>query len=165
MALRSMEGVKKAAFGIALFDNICKMPIGNALIPATSSGVAAGLQCVQSLRAEGGNGGEAACLNACLAMGPQAVFFLGDGGWDASALMAAASGCGAVIHSIAFFTSGGGLQEIAASTGGVYREIHGVGDLARDTSPSRQQDGGIDDLDASSNSDGSEEESDESFCE
>ena len=33
------------------------------------------------------------------------------------------------VHSIAFFTSGGGLPEIAQITGGTYREINGEGDL------------------------------------
>ena len=94
-----------------------------------------GLDCVRNLRARGGNGGEAACLNACLAMGPEAVFFLGDGGWDSGALIAAAAGCGAVLHSIAFFTSGGGLREIASSTGGTYREVNGAADLAEEPGP------------------------------
>ena len=73
---------------------------------------------------------------------PQAVFFLGDGGWDAAALIQTAQGASATIHSIAFFTSGGGLKEIAAMTSGTYREINGEADLAAATAPSTTSSGG-----------------------
>jgi hypothetical protein len=50
---------------------------------------------------------------------------------DAKELIAAAGGApeGLPIHSIAFFTSGGGLPEIAEMTGGTYREVNGPEDL------------------------------------
>ena len=51
-------------------------------------------------------------------------------------MIAAAQGVSATIHSIAFFTSGGGLEEIAGMTGGTYQEIHGEADLAAGTAPS-----------------------------
>jgi hypothetical protein len=75
--------------------------------------------------------------------GPQAVFFLGDGGWAEEALLAAAQEAkrlGVVVHSIAFFTSGGGLPQIADLTGGTYREINGPDDLAIDQAPQRRSD-------------------------
>jgi hypothetical protein len=131
-ALRSMSGAHGAEFGIALFDTGCQLPLGDKLLKATKSGVSTGLSAVSGIRAGGGNGGEAACLKALLKMGPHAVFFLGDGGWDSSALIAAAGGAkakGVTIHSIAFFTTGGGLPEIASLTGGTYREIQTTEDL------------------------------------
>lgn len=135
-ALRCLEGVRKGAFGIALFDSMCHLPCGPGLIPATSSGVSIGIAAIDAMVANGGNGGESACLNACLAMAPDAVFFLGDGGWDSGGLISAASSARTAIHSIAFFTTGGGLQEIAALTAGTYREIHGSGDL-QEVTPSQ----------------------------
>ena len=60
-------------------------------------------------------------------MQPDAVFFLGDGGWSADALLRAAEVAreqSVTIHSIAFFTTGGGLKEIAEATGGTYKEVH-----------------------------------------
>eukprot|EP01047_Picozoa_sp_COSAG01_P009930 COSAG01_NODE_415_length_17322_cov_14.785926_7_plen_79_part_00 len=62
-----------------------------------------------------------------LKMKPDAVFFLGDGGWDSGSLIKVAriaASSGVTIHSIAFFTTGGGLPEIAKLTGGTYREIN-----------------------------------------
>ena len=56
----------------------------------------------------------------------------GDGGWDSGGLISAAGTAkaqGVTIHSIAFFTSGGGLPEIASLTGGTYREINDTTDL------------------------------------
>jgi hypothetical protein len=135
-AIQSMQGVKHAAFGIATFTGTAQAPLGTALIPATPGGVAMGLNCVETMAAGGGNGGEPACLNLCLGMAPQAIFFLGDGGWDGPALIQTAQGCSATIHSIAFFTSGGGLKEIAANSGGTYREIHSEGDLHTAAAPS-----------------------------
>jgi len=156
MALRSMEGVEDGSFGIALFDtqvhadqrhshaderhvhgSLTLVPLvdtqskltglGDTLWPTTSSNVALCIGEVEKIQAQGGNGGEAACLRACLSMGPQAVFFLGDGGWDADALIAEAKHArGVTIHSIAFFTTGGGLREIASMTGGSYREINSM---------------------------------------
>ena len=131
-ALRSMSGAPGAEFGLALFHSSCQLPLGDKLLKATKSGVSTGLSAVSGLRAQGGNGGEAACLNALLRMDPHAVFFLGDGGWDSSSLIAAAGGAkakGVAIHSIAFFTTGGGLPEIAELTGGTYRAINTTDDL------------------------------------
>ena len=134
MALRSMEGVEDAAFGIALFDSACKLTgLGDVLWATTTGNVRFCMDEVGKINAAGGNGGEAACLRACLNMNPQAVFFLGDGGWDANALIAEAQNAGGVtIHSIAFFTTGGGLKEIASITGGTYREINSM-DFDADT--------------------------------
>ena len=129
-AIQSLQGVKDAAFGITTFTSTAEAPLGTALIPATPEGVTMGLNCIENmLNASGGNGGEPACLNLCLGMAPETIFFLGDGGWDAPALIQTAQGCSATIHSIAFFTSGGGLKEIAANSGGTYREIHNEDDL------------------------------------
>ena len=108
------------------------MPTGPQLYPASKPNVAKGLTAVAGIQADGGNGGEAACLRSLLKMRPDAVFFLGDGGWDSGSLIRAASEAasqGVTIHSIAFFTTGGGLPEIARVTGGSYREIHTTEDL------------------------------------
>ena len=89
------------------------------MLNSSSGDIAKGLRAVSALDANGGNGGEAACLRALLAMKLDAVYFLGDGGWDSGALIEAArSARGTTIHSIAFFTTGGGLEEIASMTGG-----------------------------------------------
>lgn len=50
---------------------------------------------------------------------------------EAKDLIGAAGGApdGLPIHSIAFFTSGGGLPEIAEMSGGTYREVNGPEDL------------------------------------
>jgi uncharacterized membrane protein YgcG len=136
--LRSMEGVRNAAFGLALFDQACQLPVGKRLLPASWVGLKTGLEAVSQLRPGGGNGGEADCLDALVAMRPQAIFFLGDGGWDANQLIASAkhaATAGIVVHSIAFFTSGGGLPEIASLTGGSYREINGASDLQAAAAP------------------------------
>lgn len=81
-ALRCMSGAPGAAFGIALFDTGVKLPLGDRLLDANKSLIARGLTAVSGVKATGGNGGEAACLRALLKMKPDAVFFLGDGGWD-----------------------------------------------------------------------------------
>ena len=131
-ALRSMSGAPGAEFGLALFHSSCQLPLGDKLVKATKSGVSTALSTVSGIRAGGGSSGGAACLNALLRMDPHAIFFLGDGGWDSSALIAAAGGAkakGVAIHSIAFFTTGGGLPEIAELTGGTYRDIQTTEDL------------------------------------
>ena len=127
-----MSGAPGAAFGISLFDESAKLPMGPELYSASKSNVAKGLTAVSSIRASGGNGGEAECLRSLLKMKPDAVFFLGDGGWDSGSLIRAAGEAAnqrVTIHSIAFFTTGGGLPEIAKITGGSYREIHTTEDL------------------------------------
>jgi hypothetical protein len=89
--------------------------------------MAKGSTAVSQITANGGNGGEAATLRALLKMRPDAIFFLGDGGWDSGSLIKAAGEAasqGVTVHSIAFFTTGGGLPEIAALTGGTYRELN-----------------------------------------
>ena len=134
-ALRCMQGAPGAEFGIALFDTGVKLPLGDTLLTANRSLVARGLTAVGGVQAQGGNGGEAACLRALLKMKPDAVFFLGDGGWDSGSLIAAAgvaASQGVTIHSIAFYTTGGGLPEIAKITGGTYRELHSTEWLQED---------------------------------
>jgi hypothetical protein len=129
-AIKSMEGAEGAAFGIALFNHGGHLPLGPSLVPATASGVTHGIRAAMALRADGGNGGEAEGLNMCLSMtGVQAIFFLGDGGWEADPLISAANASSVVIHSIAFFTTGGGLREISEGRGGTYREVHSSCDL------------------------------------
>ena len=131
-AIASMEGAFNAAFSIVLFDTECHTPMGSSLTPSNWTGVKKAEECIKEMQPGGGNGGEAACMRALLKMRPQAIFFLGDGGWSETELIAAAGEAksqGVVVHSIAFFTSGGGLPEIAQITGGTYREINGEGDL------------------------------------
>ena len=165
-ALKSMEGVKGAAFGIATFTGTAEAPLGHTLIPATSAGVARGLECISNFRASGGNGGEPQCLNILLGMAPQAVFFLGDGGWDAPSLIETAKqALGATIHSIAFFTSGGGLKEIADLTGGTYREVNSAEDLEPEaptaaTPRFKPQDGDNSEEDTDSGDDDTDEDED-----
>ena len=130
--IASMEGSFNAAFSIVLFDSECHMPMGPSLTPATWTGVKKAEACIEAMQPGGANGGEAACLHALLKMRPQAIFFLGDGGWSERELIAAANDAKSqhvTVHSIAFFTSGGGLPEIAQITAGTYREINGEGDL------------------------------------
>ena len=131
-AITSMEGAFNAAFSIVLFDTECHTPMGTSLTPSNWTGVKKAEECIKEMQPGGGNGGEAACMRALLKMRPQAIFFLGDGGWSETELIAAAGEAksqGVVVHSIAFFTSGGGLPEIAQITGGTYREINGEADL------------------------------------
>ena len=149
-AIGSMEGAFNAAFSIVLFDTNCHTPMGDSLTPATWTGVKKAEACINEMQPGGGNGGEAACMRALLKMGPQAIFFLGDGGWGEQELLAAAGEAkkdGVTVHSIAFFTSGGGLPEIAAMTAGTYREINGPDDLdelpAAKTGPSAAARGGV----------------------
>mgnify|MGYP006138449745 FL=1 len=64
-------------------------------------------------------------------MEPDLIFFLGDGGWNADSLVRTADQAvqkGIKINSIAFFTTGGGLPEIAAKTGGVHRIVASADD-------------------------------------
>lgn len=110
-AIASMDGAFNAAFNIVAFDQECHLLTGPALLEATWTGRKKAEAAVAEMQPGGGNGGEAACLRALLKMNPQAIFFLGDGGWSESELIAAAQEAkqqGVVVHSIAFFTSGGG---------------------------------------------------------
>ena len=128
-AIRSMSGAPGAAFGVALFDTGVKLPLGDRLLPCNRAMIARGMSAISGIKADGGNGGEAACLRSLLKMKPDAVFFLGDGGWDSGSLIKAAGEAASksvTIHSIAFFTTGGGLPEIAAVTGDTYRELNTV---------------------------------------
>lgn len=62
-------------------------------------------------------------------MNVDTVFFLGDGGWSAQALIAEAHRAkekGVKINSIAFYTTGGGLEEIAQITGGEWRQVNDI---------------------------------------
>ncbi len=168
-AITSMEGAFNAAFSIVLFDTDCHTPMGSSLTPANWTGVKKAEECIKDMQPGGGNGGEAACMRALLKMRPQAIFFLGDGGWSETELIAAAGEAksqGVVVHSIAFFTSGGGLPEIAQITGGTYREINGEGDLdelpaSRERS-SKPVAGGVlpDDEDSDGSSDGTDDDGD-----
>jgi hypothetical protein len=131
-AIGSMEGAFNAAFSVVLFDTECHMPMGDSLTPANWTGVKKADACIEAMQPGGGNGGEAACMLALLKMRPQAIFFLGDGGWGEGPLIDAANlakSQGVTVHSIAFFTSGGGLPEIAQITAGTYREVNGADDL------------------------------------
>jgi len=143
--LQSMEHVEGAAFGIAVFNNRATALFDGRLLPATKDNISKAMAAIDSyLSPGGGNGAEAACLAECLKMAPdpcctrlraddraEAVYFLGDGGWDAQPLVEAArqhaGEC--VIHSINFFSSGGGLEEIANITGGTYLEIKSMADV------------------------------------
>jgi hypothetical protein len=169
-AITSMEGAFNAAFSIVLFDTECHTPMGSSLTPANWTGVKKAEECIKDMQPGGGNGGEAACMRALLKMRPQAIFFLGDGGWSETELIAAAGEAksqGVVVHSIAFFTSGGGLPEIAQITGGTYREINGEGDLdelpaARERSAKPVATGGVlpHDEDSEGSSEGTDDEGD-----
>ena len=81
-----MEGQPGAAFGLVLFDSQHHTPLGATLYLATEpESVNRGLSAVEGIVAVhgNGNGGEAAALETCLQMAPDAVFFLGDGSWCA----------------------------------------------------------------------------------
>jgi hypothetical protein len=116
-------------FGIATFVSSCSLPLGTAALEATPENIARATSTVAGFRAGGGNGGEAACLRALVDMNVDAVFFLGDGGWSAQALIAEAHRAkekGVKINSIAFYTTGGGLEEIAQITGGEWRQVNDI---------------------------------------
>lgn len=144
LVIGSMEGQEGCAFGISLFDTEQEFtPLGPALLEATPRNIAWGLREVARINARGGNGGEVACLRSCLRMYPDAIFFLGDGGWEAEPLVQLATQAATggrrldgshvpciPIHSIAFFTTGGGLPEIASLTGGTYREVNSMDEIA-----------------------------------
>ena len=118
-------------FGIATFTSRALLPIGNVLIPSSNQSVAAAKTIIKSFRASGNNGGEAACLQHLLAMKPDLVFFLGDGGWIAEPLVRASYQAvheGIQINSIAFYTTGGGLEEIADKTNGSHRIVSSLED-------------------------------------
>ena len=75
-----------------------------------------GLAEIGKIGPSGSNGGEAACLRMLLKMNPDAIYFLGDGGWSKEALLEAASEAKSKnikIHSIAFFieSGDGGLED------------------------------------------------------
>ena len=133
------------AFGICLFNSTATPLFGGHLLPATKDNVELALTAVaHSMEPCRGNGAEATCLETCLSMAPdpgctrlcssdraQAVYFLGDGGWEAEPLiaMAEAKAGQCVIHSINFFSEGGGLERIAHITGGTYKEIKSPADI------------------------------------
>ena len=143
--LQAMESVQGAAFGICLFNSTTTPLFGGYLLPATKDNVELALTAVtHSMEPCSANGAEARCLETCLGMAPapgctkllssdraQAVYFLGDGGWKAEPLiaMAEAKAGQCVIHSINFFSEGGGLERIARMTGGTYKEIKTPADI------------------------------------
>lgn len=145
MVLEAMASIEGAAFGIALFNNNLQFTeLGDRLYPATRKNVDIGIRAIRSIKSNGGSSGNPQCLRACLQMSPdagcirmrasdraEAVCFLGDGGWSSGPLIGAGQqNPGKIpIHSIAFFTTGGGLQEIAQMSGGTYREIHDIADI------------------------------------
>jgi len=132
--LDTMEGQRGCAFGLLMFTHNMEVDaqLGNSMWPATARNVEMGKQAVMRMTPHGGNGAEAECLRESLTMGPQtpeAVFFLGDGGWSANDLIREASNAipaRITLHGIAFFIGGGddgGLSTIAAMTGGGFRNI------------------------------------------
>ena len=134
-AVQSMEGAADASFGVVLFDGSKHLPLGASLLSTDAGDISRGLAAIAEVKANGGNGGEPAALGAALSMRPEAIFFLGDGGWDTEPVIAAAQRAaqqGAAIHSIAFFAHGGGMVEAAKITNGSFRRISGPGDLAQD---------------------------------
>ena len=89
------------------------LPLGTAALEATPENIARATSTVAGFRARGGNGAEAKCLCALVDMNVE------------QALIAEAHRAkekGVKINSIAFYTTGGGLEEIAQITGG---ERHG----------------------------------------
>ena len=130
LALDSLNSIG-CEFGIATFTGAASLPHGKVLIASSNQTIAAAKHMVNSFRPDGGNGGEANCLLHVLAMKPDLVFFLGDGGWTAGPLIQAAKqavSAGIQINSIAFYTTGGGLQEIADMTGGSHRIVSSLED-------------------------------------
>ena len=126
MALKAHEG-KNQFFGISTFTGSAKLPLGAHLREATPANIDLAMRTVRTFRAGGGNGGEPQCLRHLLAMQPDVVFFLGDGGWQPEPLIQEAGRANGVrINSIAFYTTGGGLQEIADMTGGQHREVKSI---------------------------------------
>ena len=93
-----------------------------------------GLAEIGKIGPSGSNGGEAACLRMLLKMNPDAIYFLGDGGWSKEALLEAASAAKSKnikIHSIAFFieSGDGGLEAMATLTEGQFHRIDSADDL------------------------------------
>jgi hypothetical protein len=129
------------AFGMVTFDDTCNTPLGPSLLPATSVNIADIESAVNNLAPAGQNGAEARALALCLAMEPDAVFFLGDGGWDSTELLsvASASGDSIPVHTIDFFSDspsgfgpavgGGGLDSVASMTGGIHRVVRSLVDV------------------------------------
>ena len=118
-------------FCIGTFTGSAELPLGNKLLPCTNETINRAKRVVRTFSPHGGNGAEAACLQNLLRMEPDLIFFLGDGGWNAPSLIRAANEAvqkGVKINSIAFFTTGGGLPEIAAKTGGVHRIVASADD-------------------------------------
>ena len=116
-------------FGVATFTGSCSQPLGTTALEATPENVARATTTVAGFKAGGGNGGEAATLRALVGMNLDTVFFLGDGGWSKEALVAEAHKAKAKkvkINSIAFYTTGGGLEEIAQITGGEWRQVNDI---------------------------------------
>merc|ERR1712159_659914 len=124
-----MVHVEGAAFGISLFDSKLTTMFDGKLLPATEANVKMAISQFDTyLVPQRANGSEAACLKACINMSPapdchklmsrdrpEAVYFLGDGGWQPGPLIDAAKAIAGktTIHSINFFSTGGGLEEIA----------------------------------------------------
>ena len=81
LSLEEQGEASGAAFGLVFFHRTAELPMGDCLWPANGASVAKGTAAVEAMSTENGiaNGGEAEALEACLAMNPEAVFFLSDG--------------------------------------------------------------------------------------
>ena len=132
-ALKDMENVPDAAFGIGLFSDTLMLPLGPNLLATDSSSIVHALDVVTGFRAAGSNGAEGQCLDACLSMQPDAIFFLGDGGWDSACVLASAQRAAAQkvkIHSIPFFMDkDGGMLEASRLTHGSFHKVDSPSDL------------------------------------
>ena len=127
-ALQAHEGAGNY-FGITTFTSSCATPLGSQALEATPANIAKATSVVAGFTARGSNGGEAACLTTLLQMNLDVVFFLGDGGWSKDKLIAEAHKAKAKnvkINSVAFYTTGGGLEEIAEITGGEWRQVNDI---------------------------------------
>jgi hypothetical protein len=131
-ALKAMAAAPDAEFGVATFNRFVQKPLGDKLLSTSADSVQRALDVIGGLCASSTSEGNADCLRNALQMRPHAIYFLGDGGWDPEPLVRAAQLAreqSVVIHSIAFFTTGGGLEEIAELTGGTFKEIHSMDGL------------------------------------
>ena len=115
------------SFGMGTFTSEADLPLGSKLMQCTKENIDAAKKIASGWKSPyGNNGAEGQCLSNLLAMDPDLIFFLGDGGWKKEPLIEAAKEAkqkGIKINSIAFFTTGGGLQEIAEMTGGEHRKV------------------------------------------
>lgn len=74
-----------------LFDQDVHEPFGRQLVSCSPAYIDQLLLTISTLKPAGQNGGEARALELCLQMEPEAVVFLGDGGWESAPLLQAAA--------------------------------------------------------------------------